>query len=169
MSKLGVAEVERTVLEVDSVLEFGPGIRPNTRYAKRWYLAVEPHHEYVEVLLAQGLMVLQATALQALQFIQKVDTILLIDVLEHMERREGEEVLRLCLEKARKQVAVFTPLGFQVQQYSPGEKDAWGMDGQHWQTHRSGWTPEDFHGWNLGVNEHFHGSGKGAIYAVHNR
>ena len=58
---------------------------------------------------------------------------------------EGVQLaLKLALAKARQQVVVFTPHGFHKQEYVKGEKDAWGMNGTYWQTHRSGWTPEDF-------------------------
>lgn len=161
-----MAEVERTLRKVDTLLEIGPGIHPQTQYADKAYLAIEPHWEYVEYLLKQNLLVLQVNALSALPFIRRVDSVFLLDVLEHMEKKEGERVLEHCKRIAREQVAVFTPLGFQEQAYVGEEKDAWGMNGQFWQTHRSGWVPEDFQGWNIGVNLDFHGAGKGAIYAV---
>jgi hypothetical protein len=165
----GVAEVECTLKRVPTVLEIGPGIHPKLDYALKTYVAVEPHDEYAALLRGRGLIVFQCRALDVLKFIRGVDSILLIDVLEHMGRGEGENVLQLSLEKAEQQVAVFTPLGFQEQSYKEGEKDAWGMNGQYWQTHRSGWKPEDFPGFDVGVNPDFHGLGKGAIFAVHTR
>ncbi|MGL5712289.1 MAG: hypothetical protein ACRCX2_04665 [Paraclostridium sp.] len=43
----------------------------------------------------------------------------------------------------KQNLVIFTPLGF-LDQSHPDGIDAWGLDGVNWQTHRSGWTPEDF-------------------------
>ena len=53
---------------------------------------------------------------------------------------------------------MFTPWGFFPQSYGPDEDvDRWGMGGTHWQTHRSGWLPEDFgDGWLIVGCEDFH-------------
>jgi hypothetical protein len=46
------------------------------------------------------------------------------------------------------------------QEYDEGEADAWGMDGGHWQTHRSGWYPAELAqvggGWEAVVVPEFH-------------
>jgi hypothetical protein len=54
-------------------------------------------------------------------------------------------------------VVVFTPLGFYRQHYLSGDIDRWGMSGTHWQTHRSGWLPEDFApNWHIVACADFH-------------
>ena len=61
---------------------------------------------------------------------------------------------------ARVQVVIFTPLGMYPQEYDEGDADAWGMDGGHWQTHRSGWFPAELarvgEGWEAVVVPEFH-------------
>ena len=47
-----------------------------------------------------------------------------------------------------------------------------GYQGQRWQEHRSGWTPDDFPGWRCFVEEHFHkrdGQYFGAFFAIWDR
>ncbi len=68
--------------------------------------------------------------------------IYLLDAIEHMTRPAGELVLKLAKALGPKQIVVFTPKGF-----LPQEGDAWGLGGEEWQRHRSGWKPEDFPGW----------------------
>lgn len=66
------------------------------------------------------------------------DAILLLDVIEHMEKEEGQDVIELALDREPKVIVVFTPLGFVPQEpHEPGGE---------WQRHRSGWTPDDFRG-----------------------
>ena len=68
----------------------------------------------------------------------------MLDVLEHMHKNEGIEVIELAKKKAIKQIVIFTPKGF-VQQ----TVDSWNMGGEYWQTHRSGWLPGEFPGWDI--------------------
>lgn len=148
---------------VRSVLDVGPGIRPQDIVETDTTLCVEPHDEYVEVLTKLGLRVIQATALQAINLIDSIDTVVALDVIEHMERAEGEAFVQRALEVAREQVVIFTPDGFLEQPAI----DAWGMNGGYWQQHRSGWTPKDFHGWQIVRLPQFHPNGRGAFYAIH--
>jgi hypothetical protein len=78
---------------------------------------------------------------------------------------------------ARRQVVIFTPLGFYPQSYEPDERDRWGMTGGVWQTHRSGWQPDDFDsGWRVIACRDFHHVDEnnrplekpfGAFWAIH--
>jgi hypothetical protein len=75
---------------------------------------------------------------------RSVDSVVALDLIEHMRRAEGERLLKHLVRVARQQAVVFTPLGFYRHSYRSGETDRWGMKGGRWQTHRSGWTPDDF-------------------------
>jgi hypothetical protein len=89
---------------------------------------------------------------------KSVDTIFLCDVIEHLSKEEGRRLLDLTIPLARKQIAIFTPLGF-MEQWHPDGKDAWGLNGGSWQEHKSGWEPSDFDSsWQFMVSECFHGS-----------
>lgn len=152
----------------DFVLDVGAGIRPQCLIKAKRHLCVEPHGEYVEWLRENGYDVLQSTAKDALCKLSDLDTVIMLDVIEHMEKDDGLEVMKLCQEKAR-QVVIFTPLGFCVQAYSDGDKDAWGMNGTDWQTHRSGWKPSEFQGWRTYCDDTFHGDRGGAFFAIWDR
>lgn len=127
------------------VLDIGAGIRPTPWGKPGFHVCVEPYKPYADRLETEtGLKVYNMTALRFLRLAPAhiFDAIWMLDVIEHMTREEGEEVLLKALELDPQQIVVFTPHGFMPQSH-----DAWGMGGEHWQTHRSGWTPSDFPGW----------------------
>jgi hypothetical protein len=63
------------------------------------------------------------------------DAVIALDVIEHLQREEGEVLLSAMEVIASHLVAVFTPNGFLEQPPTP--------DNRH-QEHVSGWTPHDF-------------------------
>lgn len=143
------------------VLDIGAGLRPQTLVRADEMACVEPHGPYADQLEAGGYAVIRGKAVDVLADCDPVDTVVMLDVLEHMDKAEGVRVLQLAQEVA-KQVVVFTPLGF-----LPQEGDAWGMGGEEWQRHRSGWLPKEFQGWNTVVDQRFHDHLKaGAFIAV---
>jgi len=81
----------------------------------------------------------------------------MIDLIEHLEKKEGFELLKEAQRVARVQIIVMTPLGFFPQEYNVGDKDGWGLAGAEFQQHKSGWQPEDFgEGWDFHICEKFH-------------
>lgn len=157
----------RLVRKVAEVCDVGPGIRPMGIFKPAKHICIEPHGEYADVLEGHGMEILRTDALTGLAQIPPVDSVFFLDVIEHMEKDEGQRALKLALEKAREQVVVFTPLGYFPQEFKEGQKDAWGYHGAHWQTHRSGWVPEDFDAsWKVVVDEEFHGHKDGALYGA---
>jgi len=125
----------------ETALDIGAGMRPMPWYTPRRHICVEPHGPYADRLESAGYEVLRQTALEALQVPREGHAVYLLDVIEHMAKDEGLEVVELSKCGAR-QVVIYTPYGFVKQ-----EGDAWKMGGEFWQTHRSGWMPEDFPGW----------------------
>lgn len=140
------------------LLDVGAGVRPQRFIKCRRHVCAEPHGEYADILSANGFSVIRGAAPEVFDRVDKigepVDTVVLVDVIEHMEKADGLETMRRACEIARRQVVNFTPLGF-MPQHGGHECDPWGMQGQHWQEHRSGWTPEDFPGWLCLVDKHF--------------
>ena len=59
------------------------------------------------------------------------DAVVMLDVLEHLTKEEGEDLLRKMSRWARKKVVIFTPNGFLHQEE---------YDGNPYMEHRSGWT-----------------------------
>ena len=129
------------LIRVQRVLDVGAGIRPMEWYRPAEHICVEPYPPYAAKLKLAGYKVIEATALATLPE-AKTDSIYLLDVIEHMDKDEGWEVIRLAIVAARVQVVVYTPEGFMEQ-----DEDHWEMGGDVWQKHRSGWVPEDFGGW----------------------
>ena len=131
----------------NTLADIGCGLRPQTSIVAKQHTYVEPHCEYADIIQEKGHDVVRKTALDFLSNCQDFDIITMFDVIEHMEKDEGKEVVNLVKEKAR-QVFIFTPNGFMSQEET-GDTDAWGFHGQKWQRHRSGWIPEDFPGWKV--------------------
>ena len=67
------------------------------------------------------------------------DIVLILDVLEHLKRKESLKLLRDAEKIAKKAVIIETPLGF-----IPQNIDIWKMGGDKYQTHRSSWDIRDF-------------------------
>lgn len=131
---------------VESLLDIGAGIRPQTMVSSPKHVCVEPHFEYVEALKEAGYEVIPETwrALEAMPD-GCFDAVLALDIIEHLPKDEGFELIAEAERVASKFVLFFTPLGF-VSQHCEGT-DSWGLHGCEWQEHRSGWMPEDFPGY----------------------
>jgi hypothetical protein len=152
------ALAKRKVIRTSVVLDVGPGIRPQAYFRPRIHICLEPHLPYIE-RMRQGMgddptyVFLNSTWDVAMRLLpaKSVDTVFALDVIEHFEKQEGLKFLEEAERVARRQIMVFTPLGFYPQTFGDSDKsDRWGMDGACWQTHRSGWYPEDFgEGWEL--------------------
>jgi len=153
-------------------LEIGPGLRPQRLLTCPVHLLVEPYLPYVEklvvaypnkpVLCQEGLDYIRGA------FTKSVDTVFMLDVIEHLEKADGSQLLDHALRVARKQVVVFTPLGFMPQHYT--ESVSWErVAHSDLQNHRSGWLPEEFANAVHVVCEDYHHSSKqvfGAFYSI---
>lgn len=149
---------------IDVVLDIGSGIMPQDMVHPLVHICCEPYGEYLERLREKSAdcfdrtyVLVKATWEEAVRIFpeKSVDTVFLADVIEHLEKEEGARLLRATEGIARRQVAVFTPLGF-LPQSCEGE-DAWGLGGASWQEHRSGWLPEDFgEEWEIRASRDFH-------------
>jgi hypothetical protein len=170
----------------DVVLDIGCGIRPQQLVKPRVHICCEPFGQYVEVLQQKcrnqpelSWVILQATLTEAVKMFppQSVDTVFLVDVIEHLPKDEALQALAALEPIARRQLVLFTPLGFMPQSHPDG-KDAWGLDGGAWQEHKSGWQPEDFgDGWSVLAAKVYHTTDNagnvlaqpfGALWAIRN-
>jgi hypothetical protein len=155
------------------LLDVGAGVRPQRFVECDRHVCLDAHAEYCDVLRENGFEAIEGEAPAALARldIDRVDTVIALDVIEHLTREDGVALIAEMQRIAQSQAIVFTPLGFMPQDGGE-ETDAWGYHGQHWQAHRSGWTPDDFPGWRCFVSEDFHhGAGRpfGAFFAIWNR
>lgn len=149
------------------LIDVGCGIRPCPLECRR-HIGIEPHEEYIRHLSAwnpagRKVEIVQGEAEAVGLYDRKDTTVLLLDVIEHMERDRGESI-RDLLEEFEHAI-IFTPLGW----YEQGEQnpDCWGLNGGFWQKHRSAWQPDDFKNWRLHVWKEWHPiNGCGAILAI---
>lgn len=83
-----------------------------------------------------------------------VDSITLIDVIEHFEKPMAYSVLSQAEAVAAKKVIIFTPRGF----FRQAQVDHYGLGGEKYQEHLSGWEIEEFQalGYNVIVFPQFH-------------
>jgi hypothetical protein len=174
------------LLPARTVVDVGPGIKPQALLSPDVHICVEPFEPYVRRLRDDvgddtRFIFFNATWDRVLPLLpdRSVDSVVALDVIEHMRRRDGARLLADAQRIARKQVVVFTPLGFYRQSYRRGERDRWGMEGGHWQTHRSGWVPDDFPAdWEIVACSDFHNLDEydqpleqpfGAFWAIYTR
>ncbi len=157
-----------SIIPCDRLIDVGPGIRPFDGFKAKTHLCIEPHFEYANVLCKRGYPVIQHEAYYTLPYLRNFEVILFLDVIEHMTKQKGEICINFAKGYATKQVVVFTPLGFMEQGVGEDGLDAWGMHGGDWQTHKSGWTPDEFDGWDISIGRNYHGS-HSAFAAVLNK
>jgi len=74
-----------------------------------------------------------------------IHTVVAMDVIEHIEKREAICLLEKTKEYVQ-QIVVSTPLGFMEQEDETNQ----------WNSHKSGWVPLDFSGWEVYTFPHFH-------------
>jgi hypothetical protein len=163
-----MATAMRAMQPVEVVMDIGCGIVPQSFVKPQVHICCEPYTEYVVHLQKKisgmderdrSYVVLNMGWGEAVRYFpeKSVDTIFLVDVIEHLEKEEGHALLALTEKIARRQLVIFTPLGFMPQHHADG-KDGWGLSGADWQEHKSGWMPNDFVGeeWEFFAAREFH-------------
>lgn len=180
-----LAAVEKAVKETEVVVDIGCGIVPMNYFRPKLHLMVEPWQEYADILTYRhsgdkSIIIIRARALEALQQLgdNSVDSIFLLDVIEHLEKEEGRKAIIESERVAREQIVIFTPLGYMPQHMENSQTDGWGLSGRAVQEHSSGWEPEDFSAaWSFYICKNFHNvdfKGEtleqtyGAFYAIRN-
>jgi hypothetical protein len=156
------------MLAAETLVDIGCGIVPQNYITPEVHICCEPYEEYVNLLKEKlskiqypdrSYILLNMGWQEVIRYFPKksVDTVMLIDVIEHLEKEDGLLLLKATEKIARKQIIAFTPLGYMPQYHANG-KDAWGLSGADWQEHRSGWIPEDFIGnnWQFFISKDFH-------------
>lgn len=156
-----------------SCLDIGPGLRPQRMLDCATHILIEPWRPYADKLVVAYPEKYTVCSLgedylrSALD--KSVDTIFLLDVIEHLEKEAGKSLLKQALRVARIQVVIFTPLGFMPQHFSEIGTE-WG-DVEHgdFQNHLSGWDPSEFPNAIHVICENYHNSvnnNYGAFYSI---
>ena len=157
--------IKKVLKPVNIVMDIGCGIGPQAYFRPNVHICCEPFDEYIRVLQKKielendrHYIIIKATWQEVVNIfpLQSVDTIILSDVIEHLEKEEAKRLLTMTENIARIQIAVFTPLGFLPQKHPDGI-DNWNLHGADWQEHRSGWLPEDFDpSWEIFASKEYH-------------
>jgi len=162
----------------DVVVDVGAGIRPVVEYwyrRKRWappceILCLEPYEPYCKVLETAGYKVMYGTGNEGLILLEAdryaPDVVYMLDVIEHMTKENAWQTMDMACRIATCQVVIYTPYGFLEQ-----EDDGWGLGGEYYQTHRSGWMPQEFEevGWTTQLYKPGRQPHPQGIYAIWNR
>lgn len=168
----------------DIVGDIGCGIRPQNFIEPKHHICIDPHKQYLDHIKEEeknhnrfSFINTDWNGVASLFPESSLETIFLLDVIEHLEKDVAFDLLNKTKKLVTNQIVIFTPLGFIEQNHEDG-KDAWGLDGGKWQEHKSGWMPEDFgEDWEFIVCENFHThdnlgevyeTPKGAFFAIFN-
>lgn len=131
------------LIECETVLDVGAGLRPMGWYTPKRHICIDAYLPYVERLRAAGYEAYQDGAWNGIHDYD-ADAIYMLDMIEHVTKIEGRGLIAAACARARRQVVIYTPYGYLQQ-----DSDGWGLGGDYWQTHRSGWLPEEFPGWRI--------------------
>lgn len=127
---------------VVSLLDVGCGIAPQVVVPVMGrHVGLDVYMPYVERSRAKGIeVVVWDLNITPLPFEDNsFEIVWLGDVIEHLEKVAGAALFNEAKRVASKAVVIRSPHGFERQ-----TGDAWGLGGDHWQEHRSGWDPEEF-------------------------
>jgi len=129
-----------------SVLDLGSGIRPNAGVVLlNPSLHVDVYTPYLDAIKNRSMTLLLDLSNGLDNFIaSSYDVVLLLDVLEHLQKAAALNLLAEAKRIARKKVIVFTSDGF-----LPQEVDAWGKGGDTYQRHRCGFVRSELEGLGL--------------------
>jgi hypothetical protein len=136
---------------VDTVIDVGSAYGPQAHVPYNLCICIEPHPEYIKFLRRDygndpRCQILQGTWQECLTGFadQSAEVVTAFDTIEHMTKAEGWLFLSEAQRVARQSVILNTPLGFYPQNYDDPSLLINGVPGLHWQTHKSGWTLDDF-------------------------
>ncbi|MFC1790654.1 class I SAM-dependent methyltransferase [Patescibacteria group bacterium] len=130
--------LQRELRDCETVLDIGCGPSSPVQYCQniKYSLGVEPFLPYLQETKKRKIHT-EYTQKQAqeLAFPKKsFDAVIMIEVLEHLPKKPGLELLRKAEGWARKKVVISTPNG-----YFPMNE----VDQNPWQEHQSGWTVKE--------------------------
>ncbi len=129
--------------KINSILDLACGLSLKSQYMNCDYIVgVDIFDKYLEKITYNKNTILIKYDIRKILnlFLPKsFDIVLILDVLEHLKRKESLKLLRDAEKIAKKAVIIETPLGF-----IPQNIDIWKMGGDKYQTHRSSWDIRDF-------------------------
>jgi len=128
---------------IQTVLDVGCGLSLKSQYIDAQVrVGVDIYRPFLEKIGAEcpyAVVNADAMDLDKLFLPHSFDLVLLLDIVEHLEKKESIKLLEMAEKIARIAVIIETPKG-----YIPQNIDIWEWGGHKYQTHRSGWEPEEF-------------------------
>ena len=125
-----------------TVLDVACGLSLKSRYIPAGFrVGLDLHRPYLEAVdtgVPWVPIVGDATKLDELFLPNSFDLVLLLDIVEHVEKYQALDMIRQAEEIARVAVVIETPKGF-----LPQDLDILGFDAHHLQTHRCGFETEE--------------------------
>ena len=100
-----------------------------------------PFLEKIEADVPYAVMNADALQIGALFLPRSFDLVLLLDILEHLDKQDALRLMEMAEQIARVAVIIETPKG-----HVPQNIDIWGHGGHAYQTHRCTWEPEELAG-----------------------
>lgn len=139
-----MSSLNELLASADTVLDIGSGIGVLLeQYACGFIVALDVHRPFLEnrVFKSAHILPVHANAddIDRLFLPKTFATVTFVDSIEHFTKEDGHRILKKAELLARDKVIVFTPRGF-----FPQSVDHYGLNGDVYQTHYSGWEPEDF-------------------------
>lgn len=135
--------IARICPHVESILDVGCGLSLQSRFIEtddRVGLDIyQPFLERIETHVDYTAINADALDIDKLYAENSFDVVLLVYILEHLDKESGLRLMEMAEHIARRVVYVQVPHGF-----IPQNIDIWGEGGNEYQTHRSGWFPEEF-------------------------
>ena len=129
--------------QISSVLDVACGLSLKSQYIDcDLRVGVEIHRPFIERIEASvpyAVVNADALTIDRLFLPKSFDLVLVLDVVEHLEKADAWRLIEMAEAIARVAVIIETPRGF-----VPQNIDIWNGGGDTYQTHRSGWEPEEF-------------------------
>jgi hypothetical protein len=150
---VGLVEwIKSNTITSKSVVELGAGffaklgsVHPNVQLK----VGIEIYQPYIDNATFNDCIKIQGSALNYKELLKgyEIDTVMIIDVLEHFEKNVGYELIN-NLKNDFQKIMLMLPVGTFEQ-----NKDVTGFGGHEYQTHKSYWYVDDIQ--KLNFNENF--------------
>lgn len=131
--------------KITSILDVACGLSLKSQYMKADIrVGVDIYRPYLQKIDAQVPFTTVVADVRKLDdvFIEKsFDIVLMLDIIEHLEKDESMALLQTAERLAKVAVIIETPEGF-----VPQNIDIWGHGGDEFQTHRCGWEKAELEG-----------------------
>ena len=130
--------LQKELSDCETVLDIGCGPSSPLQYCSniKYSVGVEPFKPYLEESKKKKIHTKYLNKkIEELDFPENsFDAVIMIEVLEHLPKKVGREILKKAEKWARKKVIISTPNGF----FPMGD-----VDKNQYQTHLSGWTAKE--------------------------